>query len=129
MPICASKIETVNSISISEPRFGILLLSFEEKTSFTNFVNSSLNDASCAFFDLKEVLDDEVLFLVIRSSMGFKYNVRMCNQVGVIDSDYYKRGVRPMIWIDLKNVERLKNVKTSKPYVKKYEKNESNLKN
>ena len=46
-----------------------------------------------------------------------------------IDSDYYKRGVRPMIWIDLKNVERLKNVKTSKPYVKKYEKNESNLKN
>ncbi len=21
--------------------------------------------------------------------MGFKYNVRMCNQVGVIDSDYY----------------------------------------
>ena len=21
--------------------------------------------------------------------MGFKYNVRMCNQVGVIDADYY----------------------------------------
>lgn len=33
--------------------------------------------------------DDEVLFLVIRSSMGFKYNVRMCNQVGIIDKDYY----------------------------------------
>ena len=32
---------------------------------------------------------DEVLFLIIRSSMGFKYNIRMCNQVGVIDSDYY----------------------------------------
>ncbi len=32
---------------------------------------------------------DEVLFLIVRSSMGFKYNVRMCNQVGVIDSDYY----------------------------------------
>ncbi len=32
---------------------------------------------------------DEVLFLLVRSSMGFKYNVRMCNQVGVIDSDYY----------------------------------------
>ena len=32
---------------------------------------------------------DEVLLLIVRSSMGFKYNVRMCNQVGVIDSDYY----------------------------------------
>ena len=30
-----------------------------------------------------------MLFLIIRSSIGFKYNVRMCNQVGVIDADYY----------------------------------------
>ena len=34
-------------------------------------------------------LSDEMLFLIIRSSLGFKYNVRMCNQVGVIDADYY----------------------------------------
>ena len=33
--------------------------------------------------------EDEVLFLIVRSSMGFKYNVRMTNQTGVIDSDYY----------------------------------------
>lgn len=32
---------------------------------------------------------DEVLMLYVRSSMGFKYNVRMCNQTGIIDSDYY----------------------------------------
>lgn len=32
---------------------------------------------------------DECLLLLVRSSQGFKYNVRMCNQVGVIDSDYY----------------------------------------
>lgn len=32
---------------------------------------------------------DEFLMIVVRSSMGFKYNVRMCNQVGIIDSDYY----------------------------------------
>ena len=32
---------------------------------------------------------DEVLFLIVRSSLGFKNNIRMCNQVGVIDSDYY----------------------------------------
>ena len=32
---------------------------------------------------------DEVLLLIIRSSLGAKYDIRMCNQVGVIDSDYY----------------------------------------
>ena len=32
---------------------------------------------------------DEVLYLIVRGSQGFKYNVRMCNQVGVVDSDYY----------------------------------------
>lgn len=31
----------------------------------------------------------DVLMLFIRSSLGFKYNIRLCNQVGVIDSDYY----------------------------------------
>lgn len=33
--------------------------------------------------------EDEVLLIVVRSSTGFKYNVRMTNQVGVIDSDFY----------------------------------------
>ena len=33
--------------------------------------------------------EDEVLFILVRSSMGFKYNIRMTNQVGVIDHDYY----------------------------------------
>ena len=37
-----------------------------------------------AFFE-----DDEVLFLIVRSSTGFKYNIRLVNQVGVVDSDYY----------------------------------------
>lgn len=32
---------------------------------------------------------DEVLFLVVRSSLGIKYGIRLLNQVGVIDSDYY----------------------------------------
>ncbi len=32
---------------------------------------------------------DEMLMLFVRSSMGFKYNIRLCNQVGIIDSDYY----------------------------------------
>ncbi len=31
----------------------------------------------------------EVLMLYIRSSLGFKYNLRLCNGTGIIDSDYY----------------------------------------
>ncbi len=33
--------------------------------------------------------ENEMLFLLVRSSVGFKYNVRLCNQVGLIESDYY----------------------------------------
>lgn len=48
--------------------------------------------------------NDEVLLLIDRSGMGFKYNVRMCNQVGVIDSDYYNNsGNEGHIWIKLQN--------------------------
>lgn len=34
-------------------------------------------------------LEDEMLMIVVRGSMGFKYNIRMTNQVGIIESDYY----------------------------------------
>lgn len=48
--------------------------------------------------------DGEVLFLLVRSSQGFKYNVRMCNQVGVIDRDYYNNSENEgHIWIRLEN--------------------------
>lgn len=33
--------------------------------------------------------EDEMLMIIIRSSLGFKYNVRMCNQIGIIEKDYY----------------------------------------
>ena len=60
---------------------------------------------------------DEVLFLIVRSSMGFKYNIRMCNQVGVIDKDYYNNPDNEgHMWICLKN-------EGDKPYeVKKFDK-------
>ena len=36
--------------------------------------------------------------------MGFKYNVRMCNQVGVIDHDYYNNiDNEGHFWVALKN--------------------------
>ena len=46
----------------------------------------------------------EVLLIVVRSSMGFKYNVRMCNQIGVIDKDYYNNSDNEgHMWIKLEN--------------------------
>lgn len=33
--------------------------------------------------------ENEYLGIYIRGSVGFKFNVRLCNQVGIIDSDYY----------------------------------------
>lgn len=46
----------------------------------------------------------EVLLLIVRSSQGFKYNVRMCNQVGVIDKDYYNNSENEgHMWIKLEN--------------------------
>jgi len=47
--------------------------------------------------------DDDVLFIIDRSSMGFKYNVRMCNQVGVIDADYYNSDNEGHLWIKIQN--------------------------
>ena len=48
--------------------------------------------------------DDDVLLLIDRSSMGFKYNVRMCNQVGVIDADYYNNNDNEgHMWIRIQN--------------------------
>ena len=48
--------------------------------------------------------DGEFLGIFVRSSMGFKYNVRMCNQVGIIDGDYYNNPDNEgHIWIKLQN--------------------------
>lgn len=47
---------------------------------------------------------EEVLLLVVRSSMGFKYNIRLCNQVGIIDSDYYNnKDNEGHIWLMIQN--------------------------
>ena len=47
---------------------------------------------------------DDVLFLIERSSMGFKYNIRLTNQVGVIDQDYYNNPDNEgHLWIRIQN--------------------------
>lgn len=48
--------------------------------------------------------NDEFLSIYVRSSMGVKYNIRMCNQVGIIDSDYYNNiDNEGHIWVCLQN--------------------------
>ncbi len=51
-----------------------------------------------------EMNDGEVLLIVVRGSMGFKYNVRMCNQVGIIDADFYNnKSNEGHMWVALQN--------------------------
>ena len=48
--------------------------------------------------------DDNVLIISVRGSQGFKYNIRLCNQIGVVDKDYYNNpGNEGHIWISLQN--------------------------
>ena len=48
--------------------------------------------------------DDEFLAIVVRSSQGFSYNVRLINQFGVVDKDFYDNDTNEgHIWIGLKN--------------------------
>lgn len=48
--------------------------------------------------------DNDCLLLLDRSSMGFNFNVRMCNQVGVIDADYYNnKSNEGHMWIKIQN--------------------------
>ena len=47
---------------------------------------------------------DEMLMVFVRSSMGFKYNVRMTNQVGIVDSDFYNNPENEgHMWVMLQN--------------------------
>ena len=46
----------------------------------------------------------DAFFLFVRSSMGFKYNIRLCNQVGIVDSDYYNNSNNEgHMWIKIQN--------------------------
>jgi len=48
--------------------------------------------------------EDEMLMLLVRSSQGFKYNVRLCNQVGIFESDYYNNsGNEGHAWLKFQN--------------------------
>lgn len=47
---------------------------------------------------------DEMLMLVNRSSIGFKHNVRLTNQIGIFESDYYNnKSNEGHAWLSLQN--------------------------
>jgi len=74
---------------------------FEALYDFTLKPNEIIKIPTGIKSDMNE---DEVLLLIVRSSMGFKYNVRLVNQVGVIDKDYYNNiDNEGHIFIKLKN--------------------------
>ena len=47
--------------------------------------------------------DGEVLIVVPRSGLGFKYYTRLANTLGIIDSDYYYSDNEGHIWVKLRN--------------------------
>ncbi len=47
---------------------------------------------------------DEALLLIMRSGLGFKYNLRLTNQVGLIESDYYNNETNEgHMWFSIQN--------------------------
>lgn len=97
----------------------------DNRTIYDNYVlpkRSTKNSAGYDLFAIKSLVlkpgevkkiptgvkvymnSDEFLMIAVRSSMGFKYNVRMCNQVGIIDYDYSDNPSNEgHIWISLQN--------------------------
>ena len=48
--------------------------------------------------------NDEALLLIMRSGLGFNYNLRLTNQVGLIESDYYNNESNEgHMWISIQN--------------------------
>lgn len=92
---------------------------------YNNYIlpkRSTKNSAGYDFFAIEELVikprqiikiptgykakfsSDEALLVLMRSSLGFKYNLRLTNQVGLIDSDYYdNESNEGHIWFSIQN--------------------------
>lgn len=104
--------------SIQAERDGLTEQEFE---SITIPTRATINSAGYDFRTLRDVtippgkavkvptgiraymLDDEVLSMHIRSSLGFKRNVRLSNSTGIVDSDYFYAENEGHIWVALYN--------------------------
>ena len=48
--------------------------------------------------------EDDMMMLVVRGSTGFKFNVRLTNQIGIFESDYYNNEQNEgHAWVSLQN--------------------------
>lgn len=57
---------------------------------------------------------DNVLLIFPRSSLGFKYKLKIDNTVGVIDSDYFNSDNEGHIWVSMTNMSSDKTLKINK---------------
>ena len=69
--------------SYSLPKRGTKYAAGYDIFSLTDFTLKPGETIKIATGVKADMMDDEVLFILVRSSMGFKYNVRLCNQVGI----------------------------------------------
>ena len=101
-----------NDISDNEELYNSYLLPMRSSESTAGYYIYLLDDLKIMPNEIKNIPTgikahfekDEVLFLIVRSSTGFKYNIRLCNQVGVIDADYYNnKDNEGHIWIKIQN--------------------------
>lgn len=101
-----------NDISDNEELYNSYLLPMRSSESTAGYDIYLLDDLKIMPNEIKKIPTgikahfekDEVLFLIVRSSTGFKYNIRLCNQVGVIDADYYNnKDNEGHIWIKIQN--------------------------
>lgn len=97
----------------------------DNKKAYNNYTipkRATKNSAGYDFYLLNDVLlepgerkiiptgikakmeNNEFLALLVRSSLGFKYNIRLCNQMGIIDKDYYNNAENEgHIFVSLQN--------------------------
>lgn len=72
--------------------------------SLTDFILKPNEEIKLATGIKTYMQDDEKLDIRVRSSSGFKYNIRLKNQLGLIDADYYNNPKNEgHIWIALIN--------------------------
>ena len=61
-----------------------------------------------------EMNDNQVLLIVPRSSLGFKYKLRLNNTIGVIDSDYFNSDNEGHIFVKISNENATKTISINK---------------
>lgn len=74
---------------------------FKSPIAFTLHPNERLKIPTGVKFDMNP---GEFLMLTVRSSMGIKYNIRLTNQIGIFEKDYYNNcDNEGHAWISLQN--------------------------